>query len=210
MPGGKGRDLLTHPGQRPGGQGGLGGQGVKGLLPDPDSPEGAACPSSKRACLSYIRPASHGPRGQPWAPAVPGHFTFPLDVQRLDCLWPAPHYWWGLSFTRPSLDDSLCLVCTFEAAFPGRSLGEGNDSPLHYSWLENPMDRASRQAMYRPWGCRVGLTEHACAMGHKAFGSALRVLQQAAQSLFGGRAPPCVLQGHCPFSWCSPATVMGS
>ena len=61
MPGGKGRDLLTHQGQRPGGQGGLGGQGVKGLLPDPDSPEGAACPSSKRLCLSCIRPASHRP-----------------------------------------------------------------------------------------------------------------------------------------------------
>ena len=100
----------------------------------------------------------------------------------------------GLSFTRPSLDDSLCLVCTFEAAFPGRSLGEGNGSPLQYSWLENPMDRGSRQAMYRPWGRRVGLTEHACAMGHKAFRFAPRVLRQAVQSLFGGRAPPCVLR----------------
>ena len=25
----------------------------------------------------------------------------------------------------------------------GRSSGEGNSSPLHYSWLENPMDRGS-------------------------------------------------------------------
>ena len=25
----------------------------------------------------------------------------------------------------------------------GRSCGEGNDNPLQYSWLENPMDRAA-------------------------------------------------------------------
>ena len=30
----------------------------------------------------------------------------------------------------------------------GRSLGEGNDNPLQYSCLENPM------AGYSPWGCK--------------------------------------------------------
>ena len=36
---------------------------------------------------------------------------------------------------------------------PGRSLGEGNGSPLQYSCLENPMDRGA-------WGAAVdGVTE---------------------------------------------------
>ena len=35
----------------------------------------------------------------------------------------------------------------------GRSPGEGNGNPLQYSCLENPMDRASCQATYSPWGC---------------------------------------------------------
>ena len=34
----------------------------------------------------------------------------------------------------------------------GRSLGEGNDNPLQYSCLENPMDRSL--AGYSPWGCK--------------------------------------------------------
>ena len=35
----------------------------------------------------------------------------------------------------------------------GRSLGEGNGKPLHYSCLDNSMDRGAWQA----WGCkRVG------------------------------------------------------
>uniref|UniRef100_A0A8C0DRG6 Protein ripply3 n=1 Tax=Balaenoptera musculus TaxID=9771 RepID=A0A8C0DRG6_BALMU len=42
--GGKGRDRLTNPGRQPGGRGGLGG---KGLLPNPESPEDAGCPSSQ-------------------------------------------------------------------------------------------------------------------------------------------------------------------
>ena len=29
---------------------------------------------------------------------------------------------------------------------PGRSPGEGNGNPSHYSCLENPMDRGARQA----------------------------------------------------------------
>ena len=33
----------------------------------------------------------------------------------------------------------------------GRSPGEGNGSLLHYSCLENPMDRGASQA---PWGCK--------------------------------------------------------
>ena len=36
---------------------------------------------------------------------------------------------------------------------PGRSLGEGNGNPLHYSCLENPMDRADL------WATVQGVTE---------------------------------------------------
>ena len=32
----------------------------------------------------------------------------------------------------------------------GRSLGEGNDDPLHYSCLENPHE----QTGYSPWSCK--------------------------------------------------------
>ena len=34
----------------------------------------------------------------------------------------------------------------------GRSSGEGNGNPLHYSCLGSPMDR--RLAGYSPWGCK--------------------------------------------------------
>ena len=36
----------------------------------------------------------------------------------------------------------------------GRSPGEGNGYPLHYSYLENSMDRGARQATYSSWGCK--------------------------------------------------------
>ena len=36
----------------------------------------------------------------------------------------------------------------------GRSPGVGNDSPLQYSCLGNPMDRSL--AGYSPWGCKRG------------------------------------------------------
>ena len=39
----------------------------------------------------------------------------------------------------------------------GRAPGEGNGNPLQYSCLENPMDRGAWQAMYGPYGGRVGL-----------------------------------------------------
>ena len=40
-------------------------------------------------------------------------------------------------------------------------LGEGNDSPLQYSCLENPMDRSLVD--YSPWGCtELDTTECAC------------------------------------------------
>ena len=38
----------------------------------------------------------------------------------------------------------------------GRSPGEGNNNPLQYSCLENPMDRGAWWATYHPWGRRVG------------------------------------------------------
>ena len=36
----------------------------------------------------------------------------------------------------------------------GRSPGEGHGNPLHYSSLENYMDRGAWQAACSPWGCR--------------------------------------------------------
>ena len=36
----------------------------------------------------------------------------------------------------------------------GRSPGEGNGNPLHYSCLENSMDRQAWQATYSPWVCK--------------------------------------------------------
>ena len=38
----------------------------------------------------------------------------------------------------------------------GGSPWEGNGYPLHYSCLENSMDRERSLAGYSPWGCRVG------------------------------------------------------
>ena len=34
----------------------------------------------------------------------------------------------------------------------GRSPGEGNDNPLQYYCLENPMDRGAWRVTYSPWG----------------------------------------------------------
>ena len=36
----------------------------------------------------------------------------------------------------------------------GRSPGGGHGNPLHYSCLENPVDRGPWWATYSPWGCR--------------------------------------------------------
>ena len=36
----------------------------------------------------------------------------------------------------------------------GRSPGEGHRNPLHYSCLENPMDRRTWWALVNPWGCK--------------------------------------------------------
>ena len=36
----------------------------------------------------------------------------------------------------------------------GRSTGEGNDNPLQYSCLENPMDSGAWRTTYSPWGCK--------------------------------------------------------
>ena len=33
-----------------------------------------------------------------------------------------------------------------------RSPRGGNDNPLQYSYLENPMDRGAWRAVYNPWG----------------------------------------------------------
>ena len=63
-----------------------------------------------------------------------------------DCLWPHP---WGV---RTSLVAQMVKASAYNAGDPGsipgfgRSSGEGNGSPLQYSWLENPMDRWAWQA----------------------------------------------------------------
>ena len=36
----------------------------------------------------------------------------------------------------------------------GRSPGGGNDNPLQYSCLENPMDKGPWKAISSPWGCK--------------------------------------------------------
>ena len=49
----------------------------------------------------------------------------------------------------------------------GRSLGEGNGNPLHYSCLENPMDRGVWQATVH-WVTESDMTEateYACPVG---------------------------------------------
>ena len=45
----------------------------------------------------------------------------------------------------------------------GKYPGERNGNPLHYSCLENSMDRGAWWVGYSPWGCKeLGVTEHAC------------------------------------------------
>ena len=55
----------------------------------------------------------------------------------------------GAQMVKGSACDAGDLLST-----PGlqRSPGEGNGNPLHYSWLENPMDKGAWQATYSPWG----------------------------------------------------------
>ena len=43
----------------------------------------------------------------------------------------------------------------------GRSPGVGNDNLIHYSYLENSMDRGDWQAIFSPGGCKkLDTTEH--------------------------------------------------
>ena len=49
----------------------------------------------------------------------------------------------------------------------GRSPGEGNGNPLHYSCLENPMDGGTWLG-YSPWGHKEsGMTEQLHLLTHK-------------------------------------------
>ena len=44
----------------------------------------------------------------------------------------------------------------------GRSPGDRNGKPLHYSCLKKPMDKGAWQDTYRPWGRKESdTTEHA-------------------------------------------------
>ena len=65
---------------------------------------------------------------------------------------------WLLSFPRRASGDSVgkepdCnAVDTGSIPGSGISSGEGNDNPLQYSFLENPMDTGQREPGSSPWG----------------------------------------------------------
>ena len=49
----------------------------------------------------------------------------------------------------------------------GRSPGEGNDNPLQYSCLGNPLDREAWQTIYRLLDDKESnMMEHACTYAH--------------------------------------------
>ena len=52
----------------------------------------------------------------------------------------------------PAMQETVCKVGN-KSSIPGlgRLPGEGNDNPLQYSCLGNPMDRA---AWWAPWCCK--------------------------------------------------------
>ena len=50
----------------------------------------------------------------------------------------------------------------------GRSPGVGNDNLIHYSYLEDSMDRGDWQAIFSPGGCKkLDTTEHTHPHTHK-------------------------------------------
>ena len=53
----------------------------------------------------------------------------------------------------PCSVEDLCLIPGL-----GRSLGEGNGNPLHYSCLKNPMERGAWQATVQ-WVAELDMTE---------------------------------------------------
>ena len=52
---------------------------------------------------------------------------------------------WSISWTSLVAQKASTYNAGDPGSVPGlgRSCGEGNDNPLQYSWLENPMDRAA-------------------------------------------------------------------
>ena len=66
----------------------------------------------------------------------------------------------------------------------GRFPERGNDNPLQYSCLENPMDRGDLWAIYGPWGCKESdATQHTSTTD--AFSVSL-ILSVFALYFFGG------------------------
>ena len=60
----------------------------------------------------------------------------------------------------------------------GRYPGVGNDNPLQYSSLENPMDGKASLPGYSPWGQKESDTaEHACTYTHNWIGKKIPFLQ---------------------------------
>ena len=53
--------------------------------------------------------------------------------------------WWSWGFSGSSVAKETTYSAGDMGLIPGsgRSPGEGNDNPLQYSWLENPMDRGT-------------------------------------------------------------------
>ena len=68
----------------------------------------------------------------------------------------------GASDKEPACQYRRCKRCRFDPWGGGRSPGEGNGNRLHYSCLENPMDRGAWRATASPWGLKetdmTGLT----------------------------------------------------
>ena len=67
----------------------------------------------------------------------------------------------------------------------GRSSGEGNGKPLHYSCLENPIDRGAwRATVHRVAKSRAQLNTHACVgLGHSSEGASIRNTQTNSSKL---------------------------
>ena len=76
----------------------------------------------------------------------------PNEVQFISMFWRPPWFWWLVLGYKGFPGGSHGKESACDAGDPGlipglgRSHGEGNDNPLQYSCLENPMDRGAWQA----------------------------------------------------------------
>ena len=94
--------------------------------------------------------------------SVPGHinllpFAFNVYTHIDDFLHPYKEAW---GVPGGSLVKNLPTNARDTGSIPGsgRSPGKGNDNPLQYSCLGNPMDRGAWRAIYSPWGHKESYT----------------------------------------------------